>query len=235
MYQTPVEDIIKKVEVTKKNDIILKNLQLRQMKYLDRIFFLEIFTPEQCAEIIDTALNTWNEEPSMIDETAMIDEPVSGKIDLDYRNTTLFSPPKPDEWLFSTILCNIKNFNDSKDGYQFDISGMIESPNMMKYSSPDVSPKGKPGKYDWHMDVGVGTVPSLRKLSYSILLNVGEYEGGELAFHRGRGMGPAADQTSTDSIGTAIVFPSYLVHRVLEVTKGIRYALVGWLHGNSFR
>ena len=65
MYQTPVEDIIKKVEVTKKNDIILKNLQLRQMKCLDRVFFLKIFTPDQCAKIINTALNTWNEKKSI--------------------------------------------------------------------------------------------------------------------------------------------------------------------------
>ena len=32
-----------------------------------------------------------------------------------------------------------------------------------------------------------------------------------------------------------IVFPSYCVHRVLPMTKGTRYAVVGWAHGNSFR
>ena len=143
--------------------------------------------------------------------------------------------PKPDEWLFSTIINNIKTLNDNDHGYQFDIVGMAEPPNMMKYLAPDVNPNGKAGKYDWHMDIGVGPTPSMRKLSYSILLNVGEYEGGELAFHRGKGMGPHPGQTSADSIGMAIVFPSYMVHRVLEVTKGIRYALVGWVHGNSFR
>ena len=215
-----------------------QTLQLKQIQYLDKVVILRIFTPDQCAKIIDNALNTWDENQSMIQQTT---DGICGKKaqnfveDLDYRNTTVFSPPKPDDWLFGTILGHIKKFNDSENGYQFDISGMIESPNMMKYSAPNVSPNGKPGKYDWHMDVGVGLTPCMRKLSYSILLNAGEYEGGELAFHTGRTMKPDPGQTSSDYVGAAFVFPSYLVHRVLEVTKGIRYALVGWVHGNSFQ
>ena len=105
----------------------------------------------------------------------------------------------------------------------------------MRYLAPDIDPKGKPGKYDWHMDVGPGPVPSMRKLSYSILLNAGEYEGGELAFHTGRTMEPPSGQTEKGALGSMILFPSYLVHRVLPMTKGTRYAMVGWAHGNSFR
>jgi len=105
----------------------------------------------------------------------------------------------------------------------------------MRYFAPDIHPKGKPGKYDWHMDVGLAPVQSVRKLSYSILLNAGEYEGGELEFHIGNIMEQPEGQTSSDMVGTMIIFPSYLVHRIVEMTKGIRYALVGWVHGNSFR
>ena len=215
---------------------IIEKKELEKLQWAQGLgvpIFLKIFTPDQCTEIINTALNTW------IVKESVIQEDVVGKQnwveDLDYRNTTLFSPPKPDDWLCSTILSNIKNFNDSEEGYKFNITGMIESPNMMKYSAPDVNPNGKPGKYDWHMDIGLGSAPIVRKLSYSILLNAGEYEGGELAFHIGRTMAPHPGQTSSDYVGVAIVFPSYLVHRILEVTKGIRYALVGWIHGNSFR
>lgn len=219
--------------MTEKN-ITLEKKELKQIKILDRISFLKIFTPDECAKIIDTALNTWNEKESKLQQTIDGKKEENFVEDLDYRNTTLFSPSKPDDWLVSTILGNIKAFNDGAQGYHFDISGMIESPNMMRYSAPDVSPNGKPGKYDWHMDIGVGLAPSMRKLSYTILLNAGEYEGGELAFHIGRSMEPHPGQNSVDSIGNMILFPSYMVHRVLEVTKGIRYALVGWVHGNSF-
>ena len=212
-----------------------QTLQLKQIQYLDKIATMQIFTPDQCAKIIDNALNTWTEKQPMLQQTTSEKKEQNFVEDLDYRNTTMFSPPKPDDWLFSTILGHIKKFNDSEDGYQFDISGMIESPNMMKYSAPDLNPNGKPGKYDWHMDVGPGSAPSMRKLSYSILLNAGEYEGGELEFHIGNIMEQPEGQTSSDMVGTMIIFPSYLVHRIVEMTKGIRYALVGWVHGNSFR
>jgi PKHD-type hydroxylase len=216
-------------------DIVEEKLQVKQVHHLDKAFFLKIFTPEQCTKIIKTALDSWIEKESMLQQTVSGNTEENFVNDLDYRNTTLFSPPKPDEWLFSTIIGNIKKFNDSEEGHQFDIAGMVESPNMMKYTSADLNPYGKPGKYDWHMDIGSGSSPSMRKLSYSILLNPGEYEGGELAFNIGRELKPHPSQSTSDFVGVAIVFPSYLVHRIQEVTKGIRYALVGWIHGNSFR
>ena len=129
----------------------------------------------------------------------------------------------------------INAFNNQELGWQFDIHGMAEPPNVMRYQAPDINKHGKPGKYDWHMDVGPGPVPSMRKLSYSILLNPGEYEGGELCFHIGRNMDPYPGQTTKESIGNMVLFPSYCVHRVLPMTKGTRYAIVGWAHGNSFK
>lgn len=208
----------------------------RQCKYLDRVATLpNMFSPDECADIINNGLNNWTERESQIQRDA------DGKIeqnfieDLDYRNTTLFIPPEPDPELFDKILGNILNFNASADGYGFDIAGMAEPPNMMRYLAPDIHPKGKPGKYDWHMDVGPGPVPSMRKLSYSILLNAGEYEGGELTFHIGRNEEPHPGQTEKENCGSMVLFPSFIVHRVLPITRGTRYAIVGWVHGNSFK
>ena len=137
------------------------------------------------------------------------------------------------------------SFNNDKDSYGFDISGMIEPPCMMRYMAPDINPNKKVGKYDWHLDIGTDPIRSTRKLSFSILLNVGEYKGGELEFHLGRGynvpdntmkmQSVRPNQTGADALGSMILFPSYLIHRVLPVTKGIRYAIVGWMNGNSFR
>ena len=203
---------------------------LKQIDFLTRFFFLKIFTPDQCTKIINTALNTWKGKESRI----WNEEKQNWTENLDYCNTTMFSPSNPDTWLSSTIFDNIKKFNDSNDGHQFDISDMIESPSMMRYMASDVNPNGKSGKYDWHMDIGSGPVPSMRKLSYSILLNAGEYEGGELCFHIGRNEDPHPGQTEKEDCGSMVLFPSYLVHRVLPITKGTRYAIVGWVHGNSF-
>ena len=142
-----------------------QTLQLKQIQYLDKVVVLRIFTPDQCTKIIDNALNTWDEKQSMIQQTTVGKKEQNFVEDLDYRNTTLFIPPEPEKELFDKILGNIMAFNSSKEGYGFDIVGMAEPPNMMRYQAPDIHPKGKPGKYDWHMDVGPGPVPSMRKIS----------------------------------------------------------------------
>ena len=207
----------------------------KQCPYLDRVATLpNAFTSDECNDIINMAVNDWDERESMIqrDEEGKIEQNFVG--DYDYRNTTLFIPPKPVTWLFDKILNTIQGFNANESGYGFDIKRMAEPPNVMRYQAPDINKHGKPGKYDWHMDVGPGPVPSMRKISYSILLNPGEYEGGELAFHIGRNTDPFPGQRGAEVIGNMVVFPSYLVHRVLPITKGTRYAIVGWVHGNSF-
>lgn len=83
-------------------------------------------------------------------------------------------------------------------------------------------------EYDWHLDIGPGAA-ALRKLSLSVqLTDPGEYEGGELEI---RGAGMALRER-----GTAIIFPSFLLHRVTPVTRGIRRSLVAWAIGEkSFR
>ena len=90
-----------------------QTLQLKQIQYLDKVVILRIFTPDQCTKIIDNALNTWNEKQPMLQQTTSEKKEQNFVEDLDYRNTTMFSPPKPDDWLFSTILGHIKKFNDS--------------------------------------------------------------------------------------------------------------------------
>ena len=123
-------------------------------------------------------------------------------------------------------------FNNHETGYQFNVSGLAEPPNLMRYQAADIDKHGKPGHYDWHMDVGPGKVPSMRKISYTLILNPDEYEGGELTFHIGRNFDePFPGQ---DEAGSMIIFPSYLVHKVTHVTSGTRYSIVGWAHGNSF-
>ena len=65
-----------------------------------------------------------------------------------------------------------------------------------------------------------------RKLSVVVQLsNSNNYSGGQLEFKETE----APSQFSTQ--GSIIVFPSYLQHRVTEVTEGVRYSLVCWAEG----
>jgi PKHD-type hydroxylase len=81
------------------------------------------------------------------------------------------------------------------------------------------------------MDTSVrGGQQHVRKLSFSAGLNdASEYEGGELEFW----LGPEPIQYRLKK-GQIIVFPSYLLHRVAPVTKGVRKTLVGWSRGPNF-
>ena len=65
--------------------------------------------------------------------------------------------------------------------------------------------------------------PKVRILSFTVQLSdPAEYEGGELQI----GL-----QNMTRTRGSAVVFPSYQLHRVSPVTEGRRASLVGWVMG----
>ena len=61
-----------------------------------------------------------------------------------------------------------------------------------------------------------------------------DYEGGEFEVVRCR-KGEVEVDTMDKSMGTVILFPSVLEHRVLPVTRGVRYSLVAWFSGPAFR
>lgn len=83
------------------------------------------------------------------------------------------------------------------------------------------------GKFDWHQDI-IGMRPGQAKtrgLTFSMnLSNSDEYEGGNLIL-----------KTQEDKIlnlsgekGSWIIFPSFIRHKVDEVTRGNREAIVVW-------
>jgi len=79
----------------------------------------------------------------------------------------------------------------------------------------------------WHSDLFEEACT--RKVSFTVQLSPADsYLGGALEFVESAA--PASRQQ-----GDLIVFPSFAVHRVAPVTEGVRIALVGWLHGPSFR
>ena len=73
----------------------------------------------------------------------------------------------------------------------------------------------------------MGSSNKVRKLSMTIILN-DEFEGGEfeLLGHQ--------KPVEENGMGTVIIFPSYMVHRVRPITSGTRYSLVAWICGEPF-
>jgi PKHD-type hydroxylase len=113
--------------------------------------------------------------------------------------------------------------------FQFDLSGCYEPIQLgvYQYSADD------PGHYNWHADANNGdplVVP--RKLSMSLLLSdPSEFEGGELQVLVDNSEARSLEQQR----GRAWFFPSWMLHRVTPVTKGIRRSLVLWVGGPPFR
>jgi len=89
------------------------------------------------------------------------------------------------------------------------------------------------GKYDWHHDVDWNSQAMYdRKISVVLQLSDGNYyEGCDFQFDEV----PNPDPDALRAKGTIICFPSYLRHRVTEITKGTRYSLVAWFEGPRWK
>ncbi len=88
------------------------------------------------------------------------------------------------------------------------------------------------GKYDWHQDViWQNDTAYDRKLSIVVQLSHSEdYAGGDFEF-----FGYPSPGDEFRKRGSVLVFPSFLHHRVLPVTSGVRRSLVSWVVGPKFR
>jgi PKHD-type hydroxylase len=92
--------------------------------------------------------------------------------------------------------------------------------------------------YDWHIDNHKKPYPNgyIRKISFTLCLNE-SYEGGEFEISNPN---PKPDKhinikfNDKFTLGTVISFPSFVWHKVNNVTKGTRKVLVGWAVGPSF-
>lgn len=83
--------------------------------------------------------------------------------------------------------------------------------------------------FDWHLDTGVAET-KFRKVTVSIqLTSAHDYDGGDLEF-----VGEAKNILQR-ARGSGVAFGSCLGHRVTEITRGARCALVGWICGPPFR
>ena len=175
-----------------------------------------LFTPQQCEMII----NAGRRQPPQKAQVGM-GKP-GGGLDTKKRTTTI-------SWL---------PFNEMKEMYS-DINNFIQKANLNHFGFGDVQiteqaqfteyPEG--GFYDWHMDCDVAMThePPVRKISMTLLLSPeNQFEGGDLEL-----MAPG--KRAKLKQGHAVIFASFINHRVAPVTRGVRQSLVMWFGGKPFR
>jgi PKHD-type hydroxylase len=174
-------------------------------------FWNNAFSKEECQTIINIAKNK-----------GLIKGSTKGGDIKDVRDSKIswLYPIDNMDWVFRRVTDIVLNLNERF--FKFDLFGLNEGFQFTNYEAPS-------GKYGKHVDRAIN-IP-VRKLSISIqLTNPEEYEGGELYLYD--------DDKGTvmhKSQGTLILFPSYVLHEVMPVTKGERNSLVTWVTGKQFK
>jgi PKHD-type hydroxylase len=176
------------------------------------------FTEQEC----DTIVKMFKGQEL---QKAVVGNAGQSTLDETHRRSLVFWIPKVkrNSWIYERILNLVGQANENI--FKFDICELIEPLQFTQYDSTFQ------GKYDWHVDSGGHDIQGNRKLSVVVQLSYPtEYEGGQLQFGVDDKL-EDADKTK----GTFLIFPSYMRHRVTEVTKGVRYSLVTWISGPPFR
>ena len=175
-----------------------------------------LFNPEQCQQIIDAGRRQQPQQASV-----GMGRPQGG-VDTKKRTTTIsWIPFKEMEPMYNDINIFIQKAN--KNHFGFNDIQITEQAQFTEY------PEG--GFYDWHMDTDVNMQyePPVRKISMTLLLSPeNQFEGGNLEL-----MAPGKKVNLKQ--GHAIIFASFLNHRVAPVTKGVRQSLVMWFGGEPFK
>jgi PKHD-type hydroxylase len=128
----------------------------------------------------------------------------------------------PIQWLHARLSEMVLQIN--AQFYRYDLYGLNEAFQYTVYEG------AQGGYYGWHVDMGEKRYEP-RKFSLSLQLSdPSDYEGGDLVLEAGDG--PYRGEKSP---GSLIAFPSFVLHRVVPVTSGVRKSLVIWVAGPEFR
>lgn len=171
-----------------------------------------IFSPEQCAEIVERFGP--KVEPAMVHASATSDKPVPRE---EYRKSknTFLNPEDGDTiWVFDKLLQTLINGNEF---FRFEVDHFA-AVQFATYETGDY--------YHEHVDIGPGYMGN-RKLSMTVQLTANnDYKGGDFLVR----MDGQWHKMSRE-IGSVTVFPSFMPHKVTEVTEGVRHSLVVWAAG----
>lgn len=179
--------------------------------HVENLAFMEdVFTPEECQKIIEIGNNLIEFEGNIFGNNNNIRK----------SSVSWIYPNQESSWIFRKLTDAVMHLNSQYFG--FNLFSFSEGLQFTRYYEPD-------GHYSMHIDKT--TRGSIRKLSISIQLNdSSEFEGGDLLFHFG-----SSPQKPEMKQGKMAAFPSYVLHEVNPVTRGIRYSLVAWISGPPFR
>jgi PKHD-type hydroxylase len=184
---------------------------------MDYYYFTDGFSSEELEEI------------SKIVENLPYHTAVTSSGEVEDRKSKLKWIPQHKDyaWLYKKLMKFASDANDEM--WNFDLTSAPELIQYTEYHGTDR------GEYGWHQDIGPDELSS-RKVSITVQLSDDkEYEGGDLLFWMGGNSLEDNNLVAPRGKGTVVLFPSYVVHAVKPVTKGIRKSFVLWLGGGHYK
>lgn len=173
-----------------------------------------VFSPEECSEIIAAA------HPQAFAEAGL----VAGRKADGIRRARIawLDETKDGAWIFRRLLETVNAAN--REYFHFDLEEFGERMQVAWYIAE------AQGFFDWHSDIGQGPLASRRKLTIVIQLSdPGSYQGGDLEINADGNV-----YRATWACGSAVLMPSFVLHRVTPVTRNSRFSLTLWAHGPHF-
>jgi predicted 2-oxoglutarate/Fe(II)-dependent dioxygenase YbiX len=172
----------------------------------------DAMTPDSCRKLIESL------EAQVQGEDAQIGMGTDGVVNKKVRDVKRVSLPS-----HRGIGATMVGFGLSANhqAWKFDVTHSNQT-DYLKYDEA--------GHYHAHVDTFMKPGdPECRKLTVLVFLNE-DFEGGRLFIQNGKNK-----IYPPQKAGTALVFPSFMVHGVEPVTKGIRRSVVTWLVGPWFK
>lgn len=178
----------------------------------------DIFTDEEIEKIIEIGNS---EETSVQTEGAV---GLNRTIDENIRISNISwirADLESQHWIFRKLTDVVNGMN--QQFFKYDLVN-IESLQFSRYDS------NRKGMYKKHTDMYSQQSFYSRKLSFSLqLTDEDSYEGGDLCLYF-----QDDPVVASRKKGVMTFFPSYTLHEVTPVLKGVRYSLVGWVLGPKF-
>ena len=176
---------------------------------------LDVFSPAECERIIAVAHAGAFRDANLTGSTQSHTTRLSQTSWLDEAGSA--------DWIFQRMLETFAAIN--REHFDFKLDEFSERMQVACYEAH------LSAFFDWHIDSGAGVLASRRKLTMVVQLSQPDsYVGGELETNA-----DGYPREASRCIGSALVLPSFMLHRVRAVTSGSRYSLTLWSHGPAFQ
>lgn len=167
----------------------------------------------ECKAIYDFCMNNISKS---IDDFPAIDVKKTSKVDYCYYGSVRDAVEK--------IKHMTLDINRQYFGFDLHEKSNFDTVNINTYTEDNR------GEYDWHTD---GTTDEIWDAKLTVILNLSfdSYTGGDFQLF----LNKPTTITEFNSLGSLIIFPSFIHHRVLPVTQGKRITLSQWFLGPVLR